>query len=138
MIRPLLLEVLGHAVHARMSMESLKAAILDELRAGYRPTTRGYEWNRDQFIDIEAAGLAIQVAFDLLKAVQFPETRASRLADALESWEQLYRSYDDGGDGGYRPAELGPGDEPGHLNHEGGDLAVLNVELGLDAGKPPV
>ena len=91
MIRPLLLDVLDHVVHARMSMESLKAAIIIEMEAGYRPTTRGHEWGREQFSDLEAAGLVIQLAFDLMKAVQYPEVRYSRIADAALVLEQLSR-----------------------------------------------
>jgi hypothetical protein len=86
----LLNEVLGHAVHARMSMESLQAFIIDEMQSGYRPTTRGHAWGVAQYQDLDAAAAAIEAAFHLLKAVQFPETRSSRRADArLRIAEQL-------------------------------------------------
>ncbi len=66
-----------------MSMESLKLAIIDEMQSGYRPTYRGHAWAQAQYDDLEAAGRVIEVAFHLLKGVQFPEMRASRARDSL-------------------------------------------------------
>ena len=99
-------------------MESLKAAIIEEMEAGFRPTTRGQEWCREQFSDLEAAALAIQMAFDLMKAVQYPEVRYSRICDAALVREQLHEQLDgadrDGGHDGEGAAELAPGDNGGH------------------------
>ena len=92
-------------------MESLQLAIMTEMRAGYRPTIRGHLWGVAQFSDLTAAAAAIEAAFHLAKAVQFPETRISRWADALE---QLDGCYDQSGHGGHEPAEFLPGDEGGH------------------------
>ena len=96
-----------------MSMESLKAAIIEEMEAGYRPTTRGHEWGRVQFSDLEAAALAIQLAFDLMKAVQYPEVRYSRIADAALVLEQLDGSQRESGDGHDSSGQFLPSDEVG-------------------------
>jgi hypothetical protein len=87
LIRPLLQEVLGHVVHARMDMQALKLAIIDEMQSGYRPTYRGHAWGREQFEDLEAAGHVLEAVFHLLKGVQFPEMRSTRWVDALEEAE---------------------------------------------------
>ncbi len=80
MIRPLLHEVLGNVVHARIDMELLKAAVLSELEAGYSPTYRGHYWKRQHFDVLQDAALHIEAAFSLLKWLQWPEV-TSRLSE---------------------------------------------------------
>jgi hypothetical protein len=81
-------QALGNVVHARMNMQALQLAIIEELQSGYRPTYRGHDWSVTQFNDLAAAAHAIEAAFNLMKAVQFPETRDSRLADARLELQQ--------------------------------------------------
>ena len=92
MIRPLLHGALGHLVHARMDMEELKVAIINDVEMGYMPTYRGHPWTRVQIKDLEAAGHAIELAFSLMKGVQFPEMRESRVSDVDRSLVAL-RDY---------------------------------------------
>lgn len=114
-----------------MEMEGLQLAIVHELELGYRPTYRGHEWYREQFLDLECAGHAIELAFHMMKAVQFPETRVGRHAAAGARLEQVERSYHDGGYGGYGAPQAPPSHELGQLDHDA-------VQLGLDAGEAPV
>lgn len=81
MIRPIY-EILGHVVHARYEMESLKHRLVEEMRSGYRPTHRGHEVSREMFDVIDATSACIEVSFHLLKGLQFPEALVSRLEDA--------------------------------------------------------
>lgn len=73
MIRPRLHEVLGHVVHARMSMDTLESVVIEEMRSGYRPTYRGHEWGPQHFEVLTFGRTALDCAFDSLKWVQFPE-----------------------------------------------------------------
>ncbi len=73
MIRPQLLEVLGHCVHARIAMDLLQATIIAEMEGGYRPTFRGHEWGHQHFDVLSDAALHINAAFSLLKWLQWPE-----------------------------------------------------------------
>ena len=105
-VRTLLQGVLGHIVHARMDMQALQLAVLEDMESGYRPTYRGHEWDRAQFADLEAANQIIEMAFSVLKGVQFPEMRDSRWSDALE---QLDRCKDQATYGGSSGTQLPPG-----------------------------
>lgn len=87
MIRPIY-DLLGHVVHARFEMEGIKAAVLDEMAHGYRPTHRGVEWDREMFLILESAGVTLEVCFSLLKALQFPEAAAKR-ARLMDAHAQL-------------------------------------------------
>lgn len=78
-MRPQLIEVIGHVVHARLSMEGLQQAIILEMRGGYRPTFRGHEWGPEHFEVIEAAAQALEASFHLLKWCQFPEDSKRRV-----------------------------------------------------------
>ena len=80
-MRPLLHDVLGHVVHARISMTGLQQSIILEMSTGYRVTYRGYEWGREQLAVVEDIALALDRTFDLLKSLQFPEDK-SRLLNA--------------------------------------------------------
>ena len=88
-----------------MSMDSLKATIVEEMESGYRPTYRGHAWDVAQFNDLQAMACALEAAFHLGKAVQFPETRISRWGDALE---QLERCKDQAADREGGTAQLPP------------------------------
>lgn len=81
-VRPLLNETIRHTVMARLTMEELQYAVVREMKAGFRPTYRGHAWSSETIATLESAGLAIEVAFHLLKAVQFPESSISRRRDA--------------------------------------------------------
>lgn len=83
-VRPLVHEAIRGVVMARMALDGLQHAVIAEMTAGYRPTYRGHEWTQETFDDLEAAIAAVETAFHYLKAVQFPETRASREADAMK------------------------------------------------------
>ncbi len=72
-IRPQLNEVLGHVVHARLAMDTLEAVVIEEMRAGYRPTYRGHEWDQRHYEVLTFSRTALECAFDSLKWVQFPE-----------------------------------------------------------------
>lgn len=88
MVRPHIHEVLGYVVQARLSMEELQDAVVVEMRSGYRPTYRGHAWGPEHFRVLAAAGVTIDVAFDLMKWMQFPEM-GSRLTDALDRASSL-------------------------------------------------
>lgn len=75
-------DLLGSVVAARFQIEGIKQEVLDEMAAGFRPTHRGHAWSREMFEAVESASIALEVCFDLLKGLQFPETLPSRLADA--------------------------------------------------------
>lgn len=83
-MRPQLHEVLGDLAHARIAMRVLKGSIIIEMEQGYRPTYRGHEWGRHHFDALEAADLCVEMAFGLMKALQFPEMAHSRLTDIRE------------------------------------------------------
>jgi hypothetical protein len=88
LIRPHLLDMLGHVVHARMMADVLQAEIVRDMSEGFRPTFRGHEWNRDHFDALEGAVHALEVSWHLLKWLQFPEVQ-SRLQDALDEGQKL-------------------------------------------------
>lgn len=88
-----------------MSMESLQRAVIDDMQSGYRPTYRGHAWGMAQFADLNAANAAIEVAFNILKGVQFPEMRASRASDSIE---QIRRHLDEAGAYQYQHNEEHP------------------------------
>lgn len=71
-------------------MDLLKSMIINEMEAGYRPTYRGHEWGHQHFEAVAQAASAIQVAFDYLKWIQFPEVD-SRLREAREGMAALPR-----------------------------------------------
>lgn len=111
MIRPLLTEVLGHIVHARLTMESLQEVIISEMKAGYRPTYRGHAWDQRQYELLDAGAQTIEATFHLLKAVQFPEMYDDRLNSVVAGLENIQKSYRQRGHGHSHTAELLPGDE---------------------------
>jgi hypothetical protein len=74
--------VLADIVSARIHLDAVKDRAIIEMRQGHRPTYRGHEWGRDQFDALEQVTYAVEAAFSLLKALQFPETQSSRLEDA--------------------------------------------------------
>lgn len=111
MIRPLLNEVLGHVVHARLNMESLQETIVNEMRAGYRPTYRGHAWDNRQYQLLEAGAHALEAAFHLLKAVQWPEMTEDRIGSVLVELEQVQDSYRQRQDGNDDAPKLRPGDK---------------------------
>lgn len=76
MIRPVY-EVLGHIAHGRIEMEGLKALVVSEMQSGFRPTHRGHEWSREHFDLLEAAGVALEVSWHLMKALQFSDSGAN-------------------------------------------------------------
>ena len=80
-MRPHLNEVLGHVVHARISMDGLQQNIILEMRTGYSPTYRGIEWGREHFEVLSAAAMSIDLAFGFLKVSQYPEVAYSRLPE---------------------------------------------------------
>lgn len=87
-IRPQFHEVLGYIVHARIGMDLLKAMVVSEMHAGHRPTYRGHDWSQQHFEAIERAAEAIEVAFDYLKWMQFPEVE-SRWNEAESGFKAL-------------------------------------------------
>lgn len=78
----LLWDLLGHVVHARYEMKAMKEWVLTEMAEGYRPTLRGKPVSVEVFSAIEAASVCLDMAFMLLKGVQFPESLPGRLSDA--------------------------------------------------------
>jgi hypothetical protein len=88
MVRPQLHDVLGHVVHARISMDGLQQSIIMEMRTGYRPSYRGHEWGREHFEALTAATQAIEAAFNLIKWCQWPEDR-SRLELGMQGLRAL-------------------------------------------------
>lgn len=85
-MRSSLNDVLGHVVHARISMDSLKETILYEFRIGEPPTYRGKELNGNQIRALEGAAFAIETAFNLLKSAQWPEIK-SRFEEGMAMLE---------------------------------------------------
>ena len=81
LIRPLY-EMVGSVADARFKLKGIEAELLEEMSAGYRPTHRGHPWSKEMFDVLTSLSLALEVAFDLAKAIQFPETLPSRLTDA--------------------------------------------------------
>lgn len=81
-VRPFLHDALRGVVDARLALESLRPVIIEDMQAGMRPTYRGHEWNRETFDLLQGANEAIEIAFHLLKAVQWPETKEGRQIDA--------------------------------------------------------
>src|SRR3990167_392569 len=89
MLRPHLNEVLGHVVHARISMDGLQQDIILEMRTGHSPTYRGIEWGREHFEVLSAAAMSIDLAFGFLKVSQYPEVAHSRLPELHDMAERL-------------------------------------------------
>jgi hypothetical protein len=88
-LRSELHSVLADIVSARIHLDAVKDRIIIELRSGYRPTYRGHEWGREQFDTLEQVTYAVEAAFSLLKALQFPETQPSRFEEARIMLESL-------------------------------------------------
>jgi len=93
-VRPQLHDVLGHVAHARVSMDALRLVVIHEMNQGYRPTYGGVEWGREHYAMLEAAASTIEMAFALLKAVQFPGIAESRLKDVDARLGALLGSLD--------------------------------------------
>lgn len=137
MIRPRLHEALGFAVQARLTMREMMLDIISEMQQGYRPTYRGHAWDQRHFQALENAALAIDVCFDFLKWLQFPEID-SRLREAEEGLRalgalpnQVEGSDHDGGHRGSQGTQPPPRHESWELHHDG-------VELGFDPGQSVV
>jgi hypothetical protein len=81
--------VLANVVSARIGLDAIKDRIITEMRQGHLPTYRGHEWRRDQFDTLEQVTYAVEAAFSLLKALQFPETQQSRLDEARVMLDRL-------------------------------------------------
>jgi hypothetical protein len=75
-------------------MDALRMTVIHEMSQGYRPTYGGVEWGREHYAMLEAAVSTVEMAFDLLKAVQFPGMAESRLKDVDARLGTLLGSLD--------------------------------------------
>lgn len=87
-MRARVLEVLGHAVHARISMEALQAGLIADLQAGIEPFVFGATWTKQHLDVLAAAAASLNVCFHLLKWIQAP-VHPSRLDDAIAEAQSL-------------------------------------------------
>lgn len=87
-MRARILEVLGHVVHGRITMEALQAGIMVDLQQGMELLAFGTYWTKQHMDVLYAAGLAIEAAFHMLKWLQAPGT-PGRLDDALAALDQI-------------------------------------------------
>lgn len=91
MVRSHVLDVLGHVVHARISMERLQLEAINEMQQGSVPLAFGHYWGKEHLDALASAAHAIEVAWHLLKWIQTPAA-ASRLLDAQSEVSALTSS----------------------------------------------
>lgn len=90
-MRSHVLDVLGHVVHARISMERLQHEVVHEMQQGEQPLAFGTYWEKEHLDALTDATHALEVAWHLLKWIQTPAMR-SRLLDAQSEVEAISSS----------------------------------------------